>query len=342
MGGGGAGSSAGRDVPLAIESETSELAGQPKQVINLPTALVLRLLTDDTFLPCPRPINISLSSQCWLFKEVTHGKKPKRRQKGADVYVNSGGASGGRLLRVPGSLGSAEIELLAVRRRYGRTTSTKIAGQQWKYHQYTLVRRSNPDEQWQEDCKGVRIYYVQPPQEIMNAWTVESQTLPGVPACRLLLRKEELDIVQSEMMYHQQIANKTTTKVTTKEPHDDDDGDVDLNGPRKSKFAPVQTFHRAVPTGPHVSLRPAAPRVVQSSAGIVHALDPDFLSVSQAIQMLVDETFQPGSRPQRTGTARIFKEWHLSNTGAISGCRRSRNGAVLTEFVSLIAPLHRL
>eukprot|EP01043_Picozoa_sp_COSAG02_P069686 COSAG02_NODE_12042_length_1608_cov_1.140490_1_plen_222_part_01 len=219
-GGGGAGSAErGMHVPLAIKSEFAGKAGtaggrrqssrqpdktsksrresgaalgQPKQVINLPTALVLRLLTDDTFPPCPRPINISLSSQCWLFKEVTHGTKPKRRQKGADVFVNSGGASGGRLLRLPGSLGSAEIELIAVRRRYGRITSATIAGQQWKYHQYTLVRRNNLDQPWEEDCKGVRIYYIQPPQEIMNAWTVGSKTLPGVPADRLLLKKEEL------------------------------------------------------------------------------------------------------------------------------------------------------
>jgi hypothetical protein len=300
-------------------------SGQLKQVINVPTALVLRLLTDDKFLPCLRPINTDPSSNCWLFKEVTHGAKPKRRAKGADIYVNSGGASGGRLLPVPGSLGSADSEVVAVRRRYGRITSTTIADQHWKYHQYTLVRRNKPDEPWEEDAKGVRLFYIQPPEEIMTAWTVESKTLPGVPAYRLVLSQEELGIVQAEMMYHYKMANKTTIK----EPHDDlDDDDLGFSDPRESKV-PVQMFSRAIPTGPQANLRPAAPPTVKSAAGIVHPLDPDFLTISQAIQMLTDDTFKPGSRPERTGTARIYKEWHFSNGGTLGGCRRSRNGTLV-------------
>ena len=304
--------------------------GQLKQVINVPTGLVLRLLTDDTFPACPRPMNIDPSAKCWLFKEVT--MKPKRRPKGADIYVNSGGASGGRLLPIPGSLGNAEGELVSVRRRYGRVSSTAFAGQRWKYHQYTLVRRSAPDEQWVEDLKGIRLYYIQPPEELMTHWTPSSRTLPGMPAHRLLLNPDELGIVHAEMMYHQKIADKTTTK----ELHDRG-GDMkvsDLAPAARAPEPPAMQQHSEGPTGRDLSVRPSS-HTVATAGGMVHSLDPDSLTISEAIRMLEDDTFRPGSRPERTGAGRIYKEWHGPNAG---GCRRSRNGTLLLQRMGSSQP----
>jgi hypothetical protein len=161
---------------------------QQQQVINLPLQLVLRLLNDDdTLRGFPRPSNMDPTSNIWLFKEVTHGVKPKRRPKGSDVYVNSGGASGGRLLPIPGSLGRGERELIAIRRRYGRVKSSTHTGLMWKYHMYTLVRRANPSEPWIDDCTlGVRLYYIQPPKALMERWSPESKTLPGMPGANTL------------------------------------------------------------------------------------------------------------------------------------------------------------
>ena len=290
-------------------------SGQLKQVINIPTGVVLRLLTDDNFPVCPRPMNIDPSAKCWLFKEVT--LKPRRRPKGADSYVNSGGARGGRLLPIPGSLGNAERELLSVRRRYGCVSSAVVAGQRWKFHQYTLARRSAADEQWVDDLKGVRLYYIQPPEELMGHWTPLSRTLPGVPAHRLLLNQDELDIVRAEMMYHQKMANKITKL-------HDRGGDLEISdlapAGRAAKRVVVQQ-HCEAPTGRGLIARPSS-RTMATASGMVHSLDPDFLTLSQAIRMLKDDTFRPGSRPERTGADCIFKEWHFN----IGGCRRSRNG----------------
>lgn len=286
---------------------------QTRQVINVPLTLVHRLLTDDTFRPCPRPINIELSSRCWLFKEVTRGEKPKRRPKGADIYVNSGGASGGRLLSIPGSLGDADTKLTSIRRRYGRVTSMTHAETHWKYHQYSMVRRNTPDDPWQEDKKGIRLYYIQPPDPIVNAWSIESKTLPGMPPDRLLLDQQELEIVQAEMMY-QQKHDETKTQLKREILN----GSNARYGSAVSQTSSLQKYTRQYE---HQAQGP--PVHMKSEAGIAHPMNPDYLTIVQAIQMLADESFKPGSRPTRTGASRIHKEWHVPGSGS---SRRSRSG----------------
>ena len=304
--------------------------GQTKQVINLPLPLVLRLLTDDDALRgFKRPDTVVPTSNIWLYKEVTHGVKPKRRPKGSDIYVNSGGASGGRLLPIPGSLGREESELTSIRRRYGRVKSATHTGLQWKYHMYTLVTRTNPSEPWAEDRKGVRLYYIQPPDALMERWSPESKTLPGMPAEQLLLTEQEMHVVLAEMMYQTKCSNKNQMGGETQplqrippgsEGHDDDFGPAPANAMVQS------TRMSTLPRPSAVALRGAQPLFTTSTAGNTHPVDPDFLTIEQAIMMIADDTFQPGSRPMRTGTARIHKEWHMTKG---SSSRRSRTGTPL-------------